>query len=322
MTDQTTAPATQDTAAPAPAQAAQTASQTGADAAGAAKAVDASAAAPAPKWWEGDTFTADQRTALTAKGLTLDDPLSVIPKLVDMQINAEKRLGAGPDQLLQKPKKGEDVAAWMKANAGIFGIPEAPDKYEVKRPEGWPKDAKWDDALETEARKIAHEEGLSGRALQRFINSYAGAVGKLQADAATELQAAQGAMMADLEKDWGAQTQARVAMAQQAASVLAEKAGLDQEGLLSLSQALKPKIGDAGIIRIFAAVGEMMANDTAVGLGKGAASLGQTPAQARAELAALRAPGGEYYEATIKSDRRALAGLKERMERLSKLAAG
>lgn len=283
---------------------------------------DAGTAAPAAPWWENQRFTGEKRTALTAKGLTLDDPLDAIDRLTEMQINAERRLGAPPDQLLTKPKKGEDVTAWMKNHADLFGIPEAPEKYTIKRPEAWPKDAQWDEGFEAEARKLAHEEGLSGKALQRMTDLYAGTVAKLQGDAAANLQAAQTAMMADLEKDWGGQTQARIGLAQQAASVMAEKMGLDQEGMLSLMQSLKPKTGDAGIMRLFATIGEMMADDSAVGIGKGAGGLGLTPAEARAELASLRAPGGAYYEATMKQDRRALEAVKAKIDSLSRIAAG
>jgi len=224
--------------------------------------------------------------------------------------------------LLTRSKKGEDVTAWMKTHSEMFGIPEAPDKYTIKRPEAWPKDAQWDEGFEAEARKIAHEEGLGGKALQRMTDLYAGTVAKLQGEAATGLQAAQAAMLTDLEKDWGGQTQARIGLAQQAASVMAEKMGMDQEGMLSLMQSLKPKTGDAGIMRLFATIGEMMADDSAVGIGKGAGGLGLSPAEARAELAALRAPGGAYYDATMKQDRRALEGLGAKITNLSRIAAG
>lgn len=115
------------------------------DGTGAAAAVADPLAAPAEttstaKWYEDQRFNEAHRTALTAKGLTTDDPLEAMTKVLDMQINAERKLGQPADQLLARPKKDQDVAAWMRENAALFGIPEAPDKYEVKPPESWPKE--------------------------------------------------------------------------------------------------------------------------------------------------------------------------------------
>jgi len=47
-----------------------------------------------------------------------------------------------------------------------------------------------------------------------------------------------------------------------------------------------------------------------------------TPAEARAELARLNAPEGEYAKAFSAQDARAMAALKPRIEQLSKIAAG
>lgn len=278
--------------------------------------------APAAKWWESPKLSDAHRTALTAKGLTLNDPMEALHKLIDMQVNAEKRLGAPADRLLTKPKDGESVADWMRQNATLFGIPEAPDKYDIKKPADWPKDAQWNTALETQVRQIGHEEGLSGKALQRLTEAYAGSVKSLMDGAEAELQKANGEMMAELERDWGAQTPARLAQAQQAASVLGEKAGLNPEQIQSLAQTLKPKVGDAGTIRLFAAIGEMLGDDTALGLGRGGGSLGITPAEARQQIAALRAPDGAYGKAYAAQDRREMARLQPEIERLTKIAAG
>ena len=89
----------------------------------------------------------------------------------------------------------------------------------------------------------------------------------------------------------------------------------------NLAASLKPKIGDAGTMRVFAAIGEMMGDDQMV-MGDGGVSLNTTPAEARAKLSQLQGKGGEWYEATSKKDQQAIARLKPEVERLTKIAAG
>lgn len=283
--------------------------------------VDTPADPPVSRWWEGKGLTDEQRDRVTAMGLTVDDPIQAIARLTDMELAAQRKLGKPADQLMDRPGKDQDVAEWLRTNGEMFGIPESADGYEMNRPEGWPKDAPWDEGFEAEARKIAHEEGIRGAALQRFTELYAGKVQGLMQDAEADLAAANQTMQATLQKDWGDQYGAKVARAQQAASVIAEAAGLDTGAIEALAGTLKPKVGDAGTIRMFAAIGEMLGEDKALLTGGGGA-LGSTPAEARAERSRLMAPGGEWFEATRNNDRAAIERLKPKMEQLAKLAAG
>ena len=290
-------------------------------AAGAGADTVASGADPATaKWWEGDKFK-EHRDLLEAKGLTLDDKDDVIAKLAKSEKAAQLKLGKPADQLLTKPGKDETVADWMKTNGEMFGIPESADKYDIKKPDNWPKDAKWDEGLEGKVRELGHAKGMSNDAVNAMVGLYAENIMALDKGSADELARANTEMMADLQKDWGPQTEAKLALASQAASVIAEKAGLDATGMQNLAESLKPKIGDAGTMRIFAAIGEMMSDDQMV-MGDGGTSLNTTPAEARAELQKLQAPGGEYFEATSKKDRATIARLKPQIDRLTKIAAG
>ncbi|WP_422050144.1 hypothetical protein [Shimia sp.] len=272
------------------------------------------------KWWEGNAFSDEHRTNLTALGLTVDDPLQAIPKLLDMEQSAKKRLGASPDQLITKPKDGQSVADWLKEHGDTFGIPKDAESYEVARPESWPKDRAWDEAFESEARKIAHEEGVPASALNKFVEIFAGKMAKMEGESAEQLEASNTQMMADLSKDWGQQMPAKLAMAKQAMSAIAEKAGFDESNILSVASVLTEKAGgDANAIRLFATIGEMMGEDSLV-VTPGGAGLGQTPAEARAELQRLRSPGGDYYEAAATGDTAKLKELQPRIEALTKLA--
>ena len=289
---------------------------------GGGDAATAAAGAAAGKWWEGDFFSDDQRTTLTAAGLTVDDPRDAVKRLVDMERSAQRKLGKPADQLMEKPKEGQDIAEYRRANAALFGVPESAEKYAIDKPADWPKDQEWDSALEGEARKIAFDRGLSNQDANAFVALHAKAVMELTRKTETDFAAANTAMMADLERDWGPQTTAKLAAVQQAASVIAEKAGFDPEQMLSLSQSLKTKVGDAGTIRLFSAIADMMGDDAMVGAGKGGGSLGTTPAEARQQIAALRAPDGAYGKAYGESNRTEMARLQPEIDRLTKIAAG
>lgn len=273
--------------------------------------------------WHEDARFEPFRPVLTATGLdALEDPVEALTRVLDMHANAEKKLGKSADQLLTRPEEGQTQAEWMAANRAAFGLPEAPDGYEITRPESWPEDAEWDAELEATARRIAHEEGLSGPALQKMTDAYADAMKRVIDSGETQLAEARTAMMGDLEKEWGGETNARITRAQQAASTVATHLGLDQDGIAAIAQTLKPGTGDAGVIRLFDLVGDLLGDDKALGVGKGAAGLGMTAEQAQAELAALRKEGGEYFEAVKTNDRTALQRLRPQIERLSKVAAG
>lgn len=295
----------------------------GAAAAAAEAAAAEAAAAEAAKggeakWWENETLAA-HKEMLTAKGLTVDDPMEAMPKILDFYTNAEKKLGKSADLLMDRPTEGQDVGEWLRENGETFGIPEAPDKYDVAKPESWPKDAPWDDALEGEARKIAHEEGITGKGLNRMVELFAGKVKSLDGDSASELATAKTEMQTALQADWGDQYAAKVTLAKQAASVLAQHAELPPEAMVEIGNVLKPKVGDAGTIKLFAAVGEMLGEDMGVALVQGG-GLGSTPAEARQKLQELRAPGGDYYEATAKGDTATVKRLQPEIDRLTKLA--
>ncbi|KAB6717711.1 hypothetical protein [Roseobacter sp. TSBP12] len=256
--------------------------------------------------------------------MTVDDPIDATAKLIDMERNAKKRLGASPDQLIQKPKDGQSVAEWMHENRNVFGIPEAPDKYEIAMPEGFgtgPNDLKWDADFETKAREMAHKHGIPGEALQELTNLYASKVQGLSQDADAQYEASNQKMMGELKTDWGDQTTAKIAMAKSAAEMLATTAGLGSEQLSGIAQVLSDKTGDAGAIKMFAAIGEMMAEDGVGKLPGNGGSLAMTPANARAELNKQKAPGGEYYEAVAKGDTATLARLKPKIDQLEKQAA-
>lgn len=160
-------------------------------------------------------------------------------------------------------------------------------------------------------------------ALNGMVGLYARKVLAMNGAADAELAAANDRMRADLAKDWGPQAEARMLRASQAAQVIAQKAGMTADQVAEAAKALSAKTGDANVIRLFDVVAEALGDDAMLGGGKGGGmTFGTTPAEARQQLAQLRAPGGAYFEAVQTGNATKIAELKPQIERLAKIAAG
>lgn len=309
--------------------AAAAAADPGAAAAAAAAAGDPPAAAaaaagdppPAAKWFEDSKrFDPDTQKWLAARGLTVDDPMEVLPKVIQGHRNAESRLGKGVDSIMDKPAKDQPYADWARANAEALGLPADANGYEVKPPENWPKDLPWNDAGEKAARELALAHGVPPAAHQAYIALQAKLVMDLEKSATDGMNKARDEMTAELQKDWGDQTAARSLRAGQTMQAIAEKAGMTAEHIQALSQTMSGATSDAAVIRMMDVVAEMMADDKGVGMGRGNGQFGMTPAEARAELAKFEGPDGDYGKAFAADNQRLLAELRPKREQLSKLA--
>jgi hypothetical protein len=276
---------------------------------------------PKAAWWKDSAYSAEEQQWLAAKGLTEDDAMKILPKLVKGHRSAEQRIGKGLDSIMDRPAKGQDHAEWARANAASLGLPDQEDGYAAEPPEFWPKDLAWDKELEGAARKVAFEKGVHPSAHKAYVELFAQKMKSIEADATEKFQQANTQMMADLQKEWGAQTDAQMALARQGAQAVAERAGLDGEALERITGVLSKSSGDAQAIRFMAAIGAMMGEDSGVGLGNGG-SLAKTPAEARAELARFEGPDGEYGKAYASGNMRAMKELRAKREQLAKLASG
>lgn len=284
-----------------------------------AGATQAAAAAGDP-WWKSPDISEEERQWLVARGLTEDDPLKAIPKMLKGHRAAEQRIGKGLDTIIDRPAKGEDYGEWARKNAAALGLPEKEDGYAIKKPDFWPKDEPWDEGLEKEARSFAFKHGLPPAAFQDFVNLYAQSMKRMLDGSKANGAAASEAMMADLTKDWGSQTNARITQAKQGLEYIAEQAGLSKE-LQSLAlDAISEKTGDAAAIRLFQKVGELLGDDSMV-RGGADGGFGMTPAEARAELARFTGPEGDYGKAYKKGDTKAMRELTPRRDFLAKIAS-
>lgn len=286
------------------------------------------AAASTAKWWEdAKRFDGDTQKFLAVKGLTVDDPVEGMAKLAKIARHSEQRLGKPADQLMDRPAKDQSIAEYIKANPDVFGIPENAEGYKIEPPENWPKDAPWDTKLEGKAREVGLELGLNSEQLQGLTNMMADMrLSEMQEDKESLEQITQ-KLEGDLRKDWGDQYQAKIEQSKQAFAVVAEAAGLDDAAQLAASQVLAEKGGDPMVIKLFAAIGDMMGDDFAAGLGSGGGGgrIGTTPAEARQELEAMMAPESDYMKAMDKMRKSGQRGdydrLNERYHHLNKIAA-
>lgn len=259
---------------------------------------------------------------LEAKGYTkLGSEIEVIAALAKADQAAAQRLGKPADAFMDRPAKDKPLAEWRRENAAIFGVPEAPDKYDIAKPENWPDTLGWDTGLEQALRTHAHKNGLGQEDVQGLVGMFADV--QVQMAQSLDEQAAQAntEMMAELQTEWGDATEANLERARRAAQVLAERAGFGNEGLAALTASLAAKGGDAIAIKAFAALADMMDDDTLVSGGTDAGPGQEAKSAAQAELTALRQPGGAYFEASAKGDTRALRALQPTIDRLTAIVA-
>ncbi len=274
----------------------------------------------AAKWYEGETFTDDDRTFLTKKGLATDDPNAPLATILKGWRSAEQKLGKPPETMMDRPAEGQSVAEFLKQNGDVFQIPDAPDGYEIDKGE-LPKGVQWDEGLEAKARAVAHENGIGQAGLQSMVALFTEHQVAEAAKYADDAASAEQSMRAELVKDWGAEYGPKVELARRALAHFGEVASLPPEVLMDASAALEEKAGSPSVMKLFAAIGEMVGEDSLITAGAGGA-FASTPAAARQELAEMQEPGSDYQKALSSGNRQAIDRFTERRKQLTKIATG
>lgn len=187
------------------------------------------------------------------------------PKIEDLgrsYKNLEKLLGR---EKVPVPTSDEDEEGWQRWYAAS-GRPEAPDKYEFKRPE-LPSDLPYDEEAETNFRTWAHLNGLNKRQANNLYEAYV----KTQVDRHsawhTGQKQARAKIEGDLRREYGNQYEAKVDLARQAIRQYADPdylRWLDESGTGN----------DPRAIRAWIRVGEKMMGETKL---KGNAPLAAQP---------------------------------------------
>lgn len=254
----------------------------------AAPEAEAPAAPPAPAA-PSETAPLDWRAALPedlrAKAERFADPAAVVKSYVE----AEALIGR---KGLIQPKEGDPdsvTAAWRQG----LGVPDTPDGYALKAPDGTPEHL-WNGDTAKVLSGWAHELGLPPAAAQGLAERYAGMLAQHDAAAKTAAEEA-------LRKDWGADYDRQTARAAAAAKEFLGpelQADLAAAGLGHSARMLK------ALARIGEAIGT---HDGTAGMNAG------TPggAEPKAELATLMAKDAAYWNPLAPGHRAAVARVTE-----------
>lgn len=175
------------------------------------------------------------------------------------------------------PKEGDppEVAAAYRA---ALGVPEKPEGYEFKQPEGV-SDLVWTQDGLGKLRTWAHELGLTPAQAQGFAERLAND----QADflrSLTEGIDADGRKFQDvLREEWGADYAGKIERGKRAANALAERAKLEDRQ--RFENFLQTELGGRDMFRFLAFLGEEFGEDQPAGMGTGRGGAPDTSAELR-----------------------------------------
>lgn len=219
---------------------------------------------------------------------TLPDDLKALPAaqkyatpadLLKGYVEAEKLIGRKGVAVPGENATAEEVAAYRTA----LGVPETPDAYGLKAPEGIPPEVWSDDSAKAFASE-AHKLGLTPQQAQGLAGWWAGAMAQQVASMGLE---ADGRPFEDvLREEWGGQFEAKMDLAKRAV----REFGADEQTLA----AFEAKAGGAALVRMFARIGEKVGEDKPAGMGGDAAPVVTDPKAKAMEI--INAPGSPYRD--------------------------
>lgn len=194
------------------------------------------------------------------------------PVLAKNYMHAQRLVGADKVAIPTDKSTPEEIAAFRAK----IGVPAKPDEYGYKLPEGLTED-KLDKARIDTWRKELHEAGVPKAAAERIMTKYlseefaAGA----QAKASHAKQLEQHELQ--IKQEFGAKFDEKVNFAQLA---------MREFGDEKLTQVLEETgLGShPTVVKLFAQIGEKLADDKALGGGGGSGNSTATPALAQAAL--------------------------------------
>lgn len=247
-----------------------------------------------------DGLPDELRQAVASKGYQTPS------ELARAYFELEPKIGA-KGVIVPKPEAPKE--AWAAFNKAV-GVPEAPSQYEIAVPEGEQVTEELK-AFHSEVRGWFHEAGLRPDQAALINKRWNEHVGKAtEANKAAETKAGDEALSA-LRQEWGGSYDAKVAAGKQAARQFGTPEVLDKlEGI----------IGTAPLIKMFAAIGEALGDDSAQPTGEGG-QLINTPADAKAEIKRLKADE-DFRKAFSNPKHPEYAEAVARMQRLNAVAQG
>lgn len=243
----------------------------GEEGAAAAAAASAAAAAAPAQWFAGaDT---DTTGFLQNRGWDKLDPKDAALQAVKSYREAEKHIGAPPDQLLRIPKDANDKENWGKIWSKL-GVPADAKDYDfsgAKFTDGAELDANVANALRTLASEQHLPKDAAAAVAKAVVKLIEEAEGSDTADYNTKLDVEKGT----LRTNWGSNAAAYKVIAENAAQKLGVTA--DEIG------ALEKTIGYARVMDMFRNIGQRIGEDQFIN-GGGGPGIVMTLQQAEATL--------------------------------------
>jgi len=216
-----------------------------------------------------------------------------VDKLAKSYVNAVKKIGANPDNLISLPQEGE---SWDNLFNQI-GRPEKPDGYDFGDDEG----------VLDDFREFAHQTGLSQDQAENILNLFGDIQEEEKTQRVKEIEDLALDTKINLQKEWGNKYEGKIDMATRAFAQFS-------------SPELKSIMNETGLgnhpemIRAFSKIGEILGEDSLV-VGTGMGSTQFSPQQARVEIQNLYSDK-EFSEA-YRDNRN--SGHKSAMNKMDKL---
>ncbi|WP_157971222.1 M15 family metallopeptidase domain-containing protein [Pseudogemmobacter bohemicus] len=273
-------------------------------------------------WYEGRTWSDPAlQQHLIKSGYHKGTAEEALEKALKGEISAVTRLGKNPGQLLDAPAEGQSFGDWLKANGSRFGVPDAVDKYDVKLPDGLPKDMPIDDALLSDYRAFALESGLPPALVQSNVDFWAKAMGGKFTALAAGAATAEENLTKDLQNAWGGNWKQNQQLAVRTFQALAADMKLAPETAKLVAEKLNAGMGDATLLKFFHSLGEKLGEDTlAIPRGGNAPALALAEAQQRKEVIMARQTG-EMAAANRAQDQRRINELTKELNGLNTVIA-
>lgn len=239
-------------------------------AAGAAAGAGAGGTTADQAWTTG--FDEETRGWLGGMGVDKLPPDQALAKVIPMYRGAEKKLGVPADRLFTLPKDDSDADGFRAAMLKL-GLPETPDGYELKAPDGDPG------TFIKEATGWMHELGIPKRQAHGLAEKWNGYVQAQQTAREAELNAKAAKDIEGLKTEMGDQYDASVELARR----VRRAAGLsDQE-----AQQIEDSIGVGRAMKMFSELGRSMGEHRFKGGDGGGSTFGMSPEGARARIVEL-----------------------------------
>lgn len=240
-----------------------------------------------------------------------------LEKALKGEMSAVARLGRNPASLLDAPAEGQEFTAWLKANSQRFGVPESPDKYDVKLPDNLPKGLPINDKLLADYKAHAHAKGLPPAVVQDAVNFFAGNMGAEFTRLAADAAAAETALTTTLQAEWGGEWKQNQQLAARTFQALAANAKLTQEQSQLVASKLNEGMGDATLLKFFHGMAGLMGEDTlAIPRGGNAPALALAEAQQR-KAAIMERHTGAMAQARARGDQRQITALQTELSGLN-----